>query len=144
MKLSFSFSTFSGAVLIALFLGQAHADTVNAPLGLTKVDDKDGVPVTPLTYLNLEPASKEITNAAKKATTPPLPHEKRLLSQDHLQPAVERFTSKGLSVRGTPGNSLVPSLPILETLDNEGDHVNAPGQKRLLYVLKSLQPSEGT
>ena len=143
MKLSSSFAALSSVVVIALCLGQAQADTVTTPLGLTKVDDK-GVPVTPLTYLNLAPAAQDLSEAAKKVTTPPpMIHEKRLLPSggEHLQPVVEQFTSKGISIKRELGNSLIPSLPLLGALDNEGDHTNAnppAAQKRLLDALKSL------
>ncbi|SPO22843.1 uncharacterized protein UTRI_01521 [Ustilago trichophora] len=149
MKLTSSFAALSSVVVIALCLGQAQADTVTTPLGLTKVDDK-GVPVTPLTYLNLAPASKELSDAAKKVTTPPpMIHEKRLLpgGGEHLQPVVEQFTSKGISIKRELGNSLIPSLPLLGALDNEGDHTNAnppKPQRRLLYALKSLELPEGS
>lgn len=142
MKLNPSFSALSAVVIVALCIGQAHADTVTTPLGLTQVDD-NRMPITPLTYLNLEPASKELADAAKKVTTPPpLPHQKRLLpSPDHLTPVVESFTSQGISIKRELGNSLIPSLPILGALDNEGDHTN---QKRLLDALEALEPSEDT
>ena len=148
MKLTSSFAALSSVVVIALCLGQAQADTVTTPLGLTQVDDK-GVPITPLTYLNLAPASKQLADAAEKVTTPPpMLHEKRLLpNSDHLQPVLEQFTSKGISIKRELGKNLLPSLPILGNLDNEGDHTNAlpPAvQKRLLDALKSLEPSEGT
>lgn len=152
MKLTSSFATLASVVVLALCLGQAQADSVEAPLGLTYVDDK-GVPVTPLTYLNLAPAAHDLSSAAKKLSTPPpMLHEpkKRLLpiAKDQLQPVVEKFTSQGLSIRGEVGHSLIPSLPILGTLDNEGDHTNmpasAPVQKRLLDALNSLEPSQGT
>lgn len=159
MKLTSSFAALSSVVVIALCLGQAQADTVTSPLGLTQVDDK-GAPITPLTYLNLEPASKELSDAAKKVTTPPpmlKTQQKRLLPNagDHLEPFVEQFTSQGISIREL-GNSLIPSLPILGALDNEGDHtnanppteaqkaeaakhVNAPAvQRRVLDALKAL------
>ncbi|KAJ1032406.1 hypothetical protein NDA16_000432 [Ustilago loliicola] len=115
---------------------------------MTQVDDK-GAPITPLTYLNLEPASKELSDAAKKVTTPPpmIKQQKRLLPSagDHLEPFVEQFTSQGLSIREL-GSSLIPSLPILGNLDNEGDHTNARppsevpavAQKRLLDALKAI------
>lgn len=144
MKLTSSFAALSSVVVIALCLGQAQADTVTTPLGLTQVDDK-GVPITPLTYLNLAPASKELSGAAKKITTPPpMLHEKRLAPSDadHLQPLIEEFTSKGISIR-----SLLPALPIIGQLDNEGDHTNAlppAAQKRLLDALKALEPSDTT
>ncbi|CBQ70274.1 conserved hypothetical protein [Sporisorium reilianum SRZ2] len=139
MKLSSSFAALSSVILIAICIGQAQADTVTTPLGLTQVDDK-GVPITPLTYLNLAPASKELAGAAKKITTPPpLMHEKRLLPTDHLEPVVEQFTSQGISIKR---ESLLPSLPLLGSLDNEGDYSNV--RKRLLDFVKSLEPGPGT
>ncbi|KAI3484776.1 hypothetical protein L1887_52062 [Cichorium endivia] len=57
MKLTSSFAALSAAVVVALCIGQAHAETVNAPLGLSQVND-EGVPITPLTYLNLEPVEQ--------------------------------------------------------------------------------------
>ncbi|KAJ9479814.1 Serine/threonine-protein kinase Sgk2 [Pseudozyma hubeiensis] len=151
MKLAPSFAALSSVVVIALCLGQAHADSVTTPLALTHVDDK-GMPVTPLTYLNLEPTAHELAGALKKATTPPpLPAaEKRLLPMEELQPFVGKISSQGLSIKRELGHSLIPSLPILGALDNEGDHTNqvppaeAAGEKRLLDALKSLQPGEGT
>ncbi|GAC72905.1 hypothetical protein PANT_7d00333 [Moesziomyces antarcticus T-34] len=149
MKLTSSFAALSAAVVVALCIGQAHAETVNAPLGLSQVND-EGVPITPLTYLNLEPSSKELSDAAKKVTTPPpLPkHPKRLLNPaDELKPYVGQLSSPGLSVRAELGHSLIPSLPILGNLDNEGDHrtdVAAPPKKRLVGPLEVLKPGEGT
>ncbi|GAC98981.1 serine/threonine-protein kinase Sgk2 [Pseudozyma hubeiensis SY62] len=151
MRLTTSFAALYSVVVIALCLGQAHADSVTTPLALTHVDDK-GKPVTPLTYLNLEPSAKELADAAKKITTPPpLPAEhKRLLPSDQLQPFVGQISSQGLAIKRELGHSLVPSLPILGALDNEGDHTNqappakAAGEKRLLDALKALQPGEGT
>ncbi|SNX82249.1 uncharacterized protein MEPE_00955 [Melanopsichium pennsylvanicum] len=151
MKLTSSFAALSSAVVIALCVGQAQADTVTTPLGLTQVDDK-GVPITPLTYLNLAPASQDLSDAAKKITTPPpMIHQKRLLPSggDHLEPVVEQFTSNGISIKRELGDSLIPSLPILGALDNEGDHTNAnppkaPTNKRLLDSLKSLDLPDGS
>ena len=148
MKLSSSFAALSAAVVVALCIGQAHAETVNAPLGLSQVND-EGVPITPLTYLNLEPSSKELSDAAKKVTTPPpLPkHPKRLLNPaDELKPYVGQLSSPGLSVRAELGHSLIPSLPILGNLDNEGDHRTdvAEPKKRLVGPLEVLKPGEGT
>ncbi|SPC61269.1 uncharacterized protein UHOD_01328 [Ustilago sp. UG-2017b] len=153
----FLVAALSSIIVIALCLGNAQADTVATPLGLTQVDDK-GAPITPLTYLNLEPASKELSDAAKKVTTPPpMTKQKRLVpsASDHLEPFAKQFTSQGISIREL-GSSLIPSLPLLGALDNEGDHTNAKppaevpaveapaAQKRLLDVLKSLDlPDSG-
>ncbi|KAJ1034036.1 hypothetical protein NDA18_000908 [Ustilago nuda] len=157
MKLTSSFAALSSIIVIALCLGNAQADTVTTPLGLTQVDDKEA-PITPLTYLNHEPASKELSDAAKKVTTPPpMIKQKRLVpsASDHIEPFVKQFTSQGISIREL-GSSLIPSLPLLGALDNEGDHTNAKppaevpaveapaAQKRLLDVLKSLDfPDSG-
>lgn len=154
MKLTSSFATLASVVVIALCVGQTHADSVTTPLGLTRVDDK-GKPITPLTYLNLAPASKELAGAAKMVTTPPpmIEEQRRLLPSDHLEPIVEQFSSKGITIKRELGGSLVPSLPILGALDNEGDHSNqvspatdssVAGEKRLLDALNSLKPGEGT
>lgn len=154
MKLTSSFATLASVVVIALCVGQTHADSVTTPLGLTRVDDK-GKPITPLTYLNLAPASKELADAAKMVTTPPpmIEEQRRLLPSDHLEPVVEQFSSKGITIKRELGGSLVPSLPILGALDNEGDHSNqvspatdssVAGEKRLLDALNSLKPGEGT
>ena len=153
----FLVAALSSIIVIALCLGNAQADTITTPLGLTQVDDK-GAPITPLTYLNLEPASKELSDAAKKVTTPPpMTKQKRLApsASDHLEPFAKQFTSQGISIREL-GSSLIPSLPLLGALDNEGDHTNAKppaevpaveapaAQKRLLDVLKSLDlPDSG-
>lgn len=144
-----SFAALSSVVVVAFCIGQVQADTVTTPLGLTQVDDK-GVPITPLTYLNLAPASADLADAAKKVTTPPpMIKQKRLMpTGDDLQPFVEQFTSQGISIkRAELGHSLIPSLPVLGNLDNEGSYTNAAppaAQRRFLDAIKSLEPSEDT